>query len=226
MPTRRQIPELDEKDQAIAHAVIRYPQATIEELAEQTRIAASTVQKRVADMLARDQLARVMEVRDWRAAHYPLRYRIDIKVHQPAFMEDAGGGPVVAKPAETSADDDPDEGPLALPPPGHKVTSQKELGRYIKNRLARAECFRGRLVCLDVVILMGHAYDLSVTVRAVDANAVTDFVTRGLRFCRAVAETMSSLEAWSSDDEERRSVQVPWPAADERQAIVGPRRNS
>lgn len=195
MPPRRQNPDLDEKDQRIAEAIIRHPEASIEDIAEHTRIAASTVQKRVAEMIGREQLARIMEVRDWKAAHYPLRYRIDIRVHQPAFMDEEGGGPIQVANIESFVDDDPDEVPLALPIPAQKITSQKKLGRYIKNRLARAEYFRGRLVCLDVVILMGHDYDLSATVRAVDTDAVTDFVTRGIRFLRSVAETMSSLES-------------------------------
>jgi DNA-binding Lrp family transcriptional regulator len=201
---------LDEKDQLIAECILLYPQASIEAIADETRIAVSTVQKRLAEMLAREQLARIIEIRDWKAAQFPVRYRIDVQIDQDALMEGGGGGPKAISESDISdADGDPDEVPMNLPRPAHEIRSQQALGRYIKNRLARSARFRRRLVCLDVVMLMGAAYDLSVTVRARDTDAVTEFVTRGLKSLRAVGRTTSTLEPWSCADEELRALQSP-----------------
>lgn len=204
MPARRIKPELDEKDLKIVESIILYPQASIEFIAQRTEIAQSTVQKRMSDMFAAERLARAIEVRDWKAAGYPLRYRIDIKVNQIAFREAQGGGPVqYEEPATGVGLEDEDGSPIPLPKPAHSITTQRRLGRYIKTQLARVKHFQGRLVCLDSTILLGQEYDMSLTVRAKDVEIVTDFVTRGLRFLRGVQSTMSSLESWSCMDEDR-----------------------
>ncbi|MDX2181556.1 MAG: hypothetical protein SFV18_18320 [Bryobacteraceae bacterium] len=202
---------MDEKDSRIVDCVIRYPQITVEHIAQLTQIAESTVQKRLADMLADERLARVIEVRDWKAASYPLRYRIDIKINQIALREPEGGGPPKLIEPETRTEvtpfnpsDDDDGAPVVFPEPVRRVSSQKRLGRYIKNQLSRIPDFQGRLVCLDATILLGQEYDMSITIRARDTDSVMDFVTKGLRFLRGVSSTMSSLESWSCADEERR----------------------
>jgi hypothetical protein len=50
---------------------------------------------------------------------------------------------------------------------------------------------------VDVTILLGQAYDLSLVIRARSPKAVFLFVTEGLRVLGGVQETMTYQEAWS-----------------------------
>lgn len=249
---RRQRPKLDDRDLEIIRQVIDNPEATVEQIAQKLPFASSTVQKRLAAMLETDRLARVIEVRDWTAAEFPFRYRIDLLINQIALREPAGGGPILPgsiDPAIAMAavlkelreakalmvlnsadshgfnkedakailragattnmsaaleqgDDDEKTAPIVLPKPIREINSQKRLAWYIKNQLSHVPAFKKRLVCLDVTILLGHQYDMTVTIRARDTDAALDYVTKGLRFLRGVSATMSTVEAWSCTDAE------------------------
>ena len=198
MPKKRSKSDLDEKDLSIIECVIRNPQASVEFITTQVEFAASTVQKRLADMLDNERLARIIQVRDWSAAGYPLRYRIDLKVDQVALRQNRGG-PDSELP-EPNADEETEFVRGPLPRPTRPISSQKKLARYIKNQLAQH--YRGRLVCLDATILLGQEFDMSLTIRARDTQVILDFVTNGLRVLGGVQSTMSSHEAWSCSDEE------------------------
>jgi len=109
---------------------------------------------------------------------YPLRYRVDIFV-KPANLREGKGG---------------------LPEDDAVVDSQKKLAQYILRRLPARKPFDGKILVEDVRILLGSPADLSATVRAKDTDAILEFVTQGLRMCRAVSQTASCLEAWSCRD--------------------------
>ena len=174
----------DEKDVKIAEIIIRNPQITVESIAEFLGIPESTVSKRLADMLRERQLARIIEIRDWTAFGYPLRYRIDIKVNQRELRMGRGGPPEADAP---------------------KIANQKQLATYIKDTLPTLlpQEYKGQLIVRDVTILLGQQADLTLVVRAKDYETILEFVTNGLRVLGGVDTTMTSQEAWSCSDAER-----------------------
>ncbi len=201
-----QHPIIDEKDFRILQCLIHYPEATVDFISDKLGYSPSTVQKRLADLQAGNQrrFARVMEIRDWDAAGYPLRYRIDLKVDQIALRAGKDRGGPVNEPDE--AEDpvgDEDGAPIHLPTPANKINSQKRLARYIKQQLAVLPTFKDGLLCIDVTILLGQEYDMSISLRARDAEVVLEFVTKGLRFLRGVHSTATSHESWSCADDLR-----------------------
>jgi DNA-binding Lrp family transcriptional regulator len=160
----------DEKDRLIVKGVIAHPEISNEELAKSTGLPLSTLHKRLAELLRRKCLERVIRVIDWRAVGYPLRYRIDIRVNNRELHRGAS---------------DPIGG----------IDSQKKLAIYIKTVLPKQ--YSGSVIVEDVIILLGQAADVSVLIRAKDPHVVFDFVTEGLRRLAGVEMTTTSHEAWS-----------------------------
>jgi DNA-binding Lrp family transcriptional regulator len=173
--TKTESVKLDGKDLRIAERVIRDPRVTVEEIAEQLNQPVSTVQKRLADLLRKGQLERMIRIADWAAIGYPLRYRIDVKTDQRQLSIGQGG-----KSGE---------------PP--KIDSQKKLATYIMRTMPKG--YSGLLIVQDVTLLFGQP-DLCVTVRARDHQTVFDFVTVGLRLLGGVESTMTFHEVWSCAD--------------------------
>ena len=70
--------------------------------------------------------------------------------------------------------------------------TNKQLCAYIKDVLARR--YQGRLVVLDVTILLGQQADISITLRVKEPKTILDFVTEGLRVLGGIEGTMTSQE--------------------------------
>lgn len=170
------VPKLDDRDEQILAFIIRNPDATVEEIAAETNIPGSTVQKRLSDLLKDRVLARQIVVQNWQLAGYSLSYRIDIKINQRVLRSGHGG----------------------LEEDGNQINSQKKLASYIRDRLSKR--YSNQLIVRDVVILLGQQADLVVSVRAKDHAVILDFVTEALRMCGGVDYTMTSQEAWSCAD--------------------------
>jgi len=174
---------LDPTDRKIVDCVIENPSVTVEGIVkyldeQDVQLSESAVGKRLAE-LNKSKLERIIVVRDWVAAGYPFRYRIDIKADMRELRLGRGGP---AKEPQT-------------------IDSQKKLCAYIKDILGRK--YHGRLVVLDATILLGQKYDLFITIRARDPKTVLDFVTEDLRILGGVADTLSSQEAWTYGEPEQ-----------------------
>jgi DNA-binding Lrp family transcriptional regulator len=166
--------QADAVDVKIIEVIIHNPQATVDGIAEQVRMSSTAIQKRLGDLFNDNKLGRAIIVKDWNYAGYPFLYRVDIKANM-RLLQLAQGGP-------------PGDG-------DEQIDSQRKLANYIKDTLAKR--YRGRLIVVDVTILLGQAYDLSLVIRARSPKAVFLFVTEGLRVLGGVQETMTYQEAWS-----------------------------
>jgi DNA-binding Lrp family transcriptional regulator len=177
---------VDEIDQKILEAVIQYPKIAVQSLVKyladaKIKLSESAVQKRFSDLVHQRRLERLTVVRDWVASGYPFRYRIDIKADMRA-LRDGNGGP---------------------PNEGGNIDSQKKLCAYIKDTLGREYRFRGRLVVVEAMILLGQAEaDISITVRVKDPKTILEFVTEGLRVLRGVESSIAAHEAWTYGEPE------------------------
>jgi DNA-binding Lrp family transcriptional regulator len=80
------------------------------------------------------------------------------------------------------------------------VDSQKRLGRYVIEVLAKDSAFRDRILVEDVHILLGGPADMSATVRARDNDAMLEFVINGLRVCEGIQQTTTCLLQWTHPD--------------------------
>jgi DNA-binding Lrp family transcriptional regulator len=174
---------LDPTDIKILDCLIENPRMTVEAIVKyldghQVQLSESAVGKRLAELLNEKRLERMIVVRDWVAAGYPFRYRIDVKADMKELRLGRGGP---AKEPQT-------------------IDSQKKLCAYIKDVLGRK--YHGRLVVLDATILLGQKYDLFITVRAKNPKTILDFVTEDLRILGGVSETLSSQEAWTYGEPE------------------------
>lgn len=151
------------------------PSAGLEQISVDTSLSYHQV-KHCIDDLRRDELLLDDCRVDFPFLGYGYRYRIDIFV-APEKLHDGHGG---------------------LPEDKDRVVNtQKGLARYILNDLPRRREFHGKVLVEDVRIMLGHPADLSATVRVKDVDAMMEFVTDGLRMCRAVSQTTSCIEAWS-----------------------------
>jgi len=170
-------PTLDEKDLKIAASIIRDAKVPVARIAKESNIPESTVQKRLGALIDQGIVERVIRVKDWSAAGYPLRYMIEVEINQPELSIGQGG------------------------PHGEQRTieTQEKLAEYIKDALPQK--FLGSVIVQDVTILLGREHaDLTVTARARDHKAIRDFVTKGLRSLRGVHSTVTAQEAWSCID--------------------------
>jgi DNA-binding Lrp family transcriptional regulator len=177
-------PAIDSTDRRILDCVIENPATTVEGIVKYldeqgVRLSESAVGKRVAELLNNGILERIIIIRDWVTVGYPFRYRIDVKADMKELRLGRGG-------------------PAKEP---HAVDSQKKLGAYIKDVLSRK--YVGRLVVLEVTILLGQQADLSITVRARDSRTVLNFVTEDLRALGGIEATMTSHEAWTYGEPEQ-----------------------
>jgi DNA-binding Lrp family transcriptional regulator len=178
MPTSYE--RLDVKDRAIAEAIVQNPRASVPWISKATGYPESTVNKHLSAMQQLDRLVlgRIIQVLNWRAVGYPLRYRVDILVDQ-RMLSRGKGGPY-GKPQKSKAE---------------RISTQEQLGTYIKYTLSKQ--YEGRIVVLDASILLGHAADLTVALCAKDSEAIRDFVTTGLRGLGGVNSTSTSEQIWT-----------------------------
>ena len=167
---------LDAKDVRILRIVMNSPQASVEGIAGDCGIPASTAQKRLSFLIHNGFLERVIRIVDWAEVGYPLRFRIDIRVNLWDAARVGGGGrhPTV------------------------KPNALRRLALHV-SRLAKEE-YADTLVVQDVIVLFGHQVDLSVALRAKNHEAVFDFVTARLRELPGVESTETFHEAWSAAD--------------------------
>src|ERR1035438_5265189 len=86
MPTSYE--RLDVKDRAIAEAIVQNPRASVPWISKATGYPESTVNKHLSAMQQLDRLVlgRIIQVLNWRAVGYPLRYRVDLDQKQPAIL--------------------------------------------------------------------------------------------------------------------------------------------
>ncbi|WP_321478104.1 hypothetical protein [uncultured Paludibaculum sp.] len=162
---------------AVARHVHENPMAEHKEIADELELTPAQV-KHALDELKQEGHVVGAYLVDLEFLGYPLRYRVDIFV-TPANLRDGKGG---------------------LPEDDGQVDSQKKLAQYILKKLPTRKPFAGKILVEDVRILLGSPADLSATVRARDTEAILEFVTQGLRMCRAISQTASCLEAWSCRD--------------------------
>ena len=166
-----------EKTETDMKAIARYlhqnPTATYKAISDATALTENQVKYMLEELKAGGRINDRYVV-DLPYLGYPVRYRIDIFVN-PANLRDGKGG----------LRGDPD------------VDSQKALAKYIAKTLPQKQLFCGKILVEDVRMLLGHPADLSATVCASNNDAITEFVTEGLRMCGAINQTSSCLEAWS-----------------------------
>jgi DNA-binding Lrp family transcriptional regulator len=198
---RVDMPELDDKDKRIVAYIIGHPEATNDQIATALDIPASTFQKRFADLTGKNGcLGRRLVVYDWKTAGFPLQYRIDVVIHQRNLSR-AEGGPMYADigRVNTILDSGDALAPLPFPigGPNARIRTQKQLARYIKDILPTHSEFQGKIVVENIAILLGQSADISLTVHAIDTDALLNFVTNGLRALGGIQGTMTSQEAWS-----------------------------
>jgi DNA-binding Lrp family transcriptional regulator len=191
----------DETDQRIARFLIDHPTATDDTIAAKLNLHKNTVQRRKHAMVEEKVIAPSAAVLDWAAIGFPFRYRIDIQIE-----------PLALRHAESS---DEDAGPPDWPDKSaRKIKSQEQFARFIQSDLVKYvawrikegmeedvaegwENFADQVIVHDVVILLGHAADMYLTLRAKNQTAVRKFVTAGLRMMRGVHTTTTSQEVWS-----------------------------
>jgi DNA-binding Lrp family transcriptional regulator len=178
MPSDMDKPLLDDKDQRIAEEVIRNPSASVPILARLTGLPESTLSKRLSFLLSSRYLERTIRVVRWRDLGYPFRHRVDIKVDQ-RMLSEGKGGPRSASGKRSKT----------------KINSQEDLALYIKHTLTRQ--YEGRLVVLDVGILLGHDADISMVVCSRTPDEIRRFVTSDLRSLGGVLGTSTSEEIWT-----------------------------
>jgi DNA-binding Lrp family transcriptional regulator len=200
-------------DQKIARCIIETPAATIREIASETGMSDSTVQRHREKLITDGVLLpNATVVKNWPAVGFKMRFRIDILINQLELRnETKGGGP--------ECEGCPDDIKPAKP-----INSQEQLAAFIKEKLVNyvawrietgkeasdrpaakaavgasltAEQFRSAIMVQDVTILLGHHADLSVTVRANSMTAIRKFVTSGLRMMRGITATSTAHEVWS-----------------------------
>lgn len=177
---------VDDVDQKILEAVIQNPKISVQGLVKylaeaKIRLSESAVQKRFSELVRQKRLERVTVVRDWVASGYPFRYRVDIKANMRALIAGEGGPPNDAT----------------------RIDTQKRLCEYIVNTLGREYRYRGRLVVLDAVILLGQEKaDISIAVRVKDPKTILEFVTEGLRVLGGVESSIAAHEAWTYGEPE------------------------
>ena len=182
---------VDEKDRRIVEYLIQDPQATIQLIATKLGYPPSTVQKRLQKLIQNEQLGRGLYVRDWVAAGFPLKSRIDLKVNKIALAKGNSGPPENAR----TSTDVTDGVPQLPPPPSRRIFTQAQLARYIKHELS--VLYQGSLVVESVAVLFGGGADLSVTVHATHQQVVWDFVLNALGVLQAVEGSTTAEEAYT-----------------------------
>jgi DNA-binding Lrp family transcriptional regulator len=169
--------ELDEKDRAIERAIKANPRATVEQIAAEVGIPIPTAQKRVHRLMREDRLERILRV-----AGPKQRYRVDVFINARQLYKDNWV---------------PKHPDLGLGP-------QEELALFIED-LFNKEPFKGKLICDDVAILLGDRADLSIRLRARNADNIREFVTGkdGLRNLPQIQNTPTAREVWSTAEFKR-----------------------
>lgn len=186
------MPRRDENKLARMHRIatylVRSPRATHDEIGRETAMGSEAVRHLIQEMRLEGVVSDDYRVHP-AFLGFPERYRVDISL-SPIQLKDGQGG---------------------LPDDRELVSDQKALARYIMRLPDRGE-FKGKIYVEDVRILLGHPADLSANVRARDTNSMLDFVTLGIRMCRAVTATSSCQEAWSSREKRLADWLIPVPA--------------
>jgi DNA-binding Lrp family transcriptional regulator len=174
------------KDRQIAQEIAQNPRASIPLIAKLTGIPESTVGKRLAALMQAHRIGRILQIFNWPAMGYQRRYRIDILVDQRSLTKGEGG--LYEPPPKLGEKDRPKA-------ETQRIYTQEQLAIYIKYTLGKK--YEGRIVVLDVSILLGHAADLTVTVCARGGKSILDFVTNGLRPLGGIQSTSTSEEIWT-----------------------------
>lgn len=178
-------------DRRIAEAIIQNPRGSLSAIAAVAQVPIGTLNKHLMALRRANAVDKVFQILDWRAIGYSRRYRIDVLIDQRALSRGEGGLSIPessAAKAKATRVAEPEQR-------GEKIDSQEKLATYIKYTLSRD--YAGRIVVLDVNILLGHAADLSVTLCARGKDAIRDFVTNGLRKLGGVYSTSTAEEIWT-----------------------------
>lgn len=177
--------KLDEVDRSIMNTIRKQRDLwTPSKLAGLLPQPQSTLEKRVK-LLREHELLQDVTTVDLAALGYTLRYRIDVKINPEHLRPRLG-----EKKGKTAPEAD---APLAGENP------QQWLARRLQEQLAGYQ----NVIMDDITILMGSA-DLCLRVRAKTHEDVFELITQGLRLMPAVADTITSHEAWSIWDKESR----------------------
>jgi DNA-binding Lrp family transcriptional regulator len=180
-PRRNRKP--NEREQAILEYLRINPRATYAALQVATGLKSHEVEWALKAMSRKKWIEDGFRVSPT-ALGYPERYRVDIWVIPLKLREGLGG---------RSQDVDAQGQRLV-------VDSQKRLGRYIMESLAKDSAFRDRVLVEEMHILLGGMADMSATVRARDNDAMLEFVVSGLRICEGIQQTTTCLMQWSHPD--------------------------
>jgi len=172
-----------EREQAILEYLRINPRATYAALQVATGLKSHEVEWALKAMTRKKWIEDGFRVSPT-ALGYPERYRVDIWVIPLKLREGAGG----------RAQDVDASGQRLY------VDSQKRLGRYIMETLAKDPAFRDRILVEEIHILLGGPADMSATVRARDNDSMLEFVVSGLRICEGVQQTTTCLMQWSHPD--------------------------
>jgi DNA-binding Lrp family transcriptional regulator len=164
-------PELDEKDAEIIRCMRDKPEIRIKELAKtihtvggvEEKMPLSTVQKRV-DRLKKKEVVKEIYAVNLKKIGYPLRCRIDIQIESVEIRDKRNP----------------------------EITSQRDLAKYIVEKLAKEKPYVGRIIVDDVFVLLGGPSDMSLDIRASDNEIVSHFVTEALRKTYGIRNTTTS----------------------------------
>jgi hypothetical protein len=121
---------------------------------------------------------------------FPERYRVDIWVDMRQIKEAADKAVEHNRAEAKKTEKDRKEIQKV-------VRTQRELARYIVKDLATLKPYDRTILIEDILILLGGAADLTAIVRAINNEAMLEFVTEGLRMCPGVGNTSTSLEKLS-----------------------------
>lgn len=161
----------DDRELEILWHLHKNPKMSNLEIANQMRITENQVRYDRTNMKDKGWILEIPRV-NLSKLGFPQRYRVDVWVDQRQLKGNAGGMPGDSK----------------------KVGTQRELALYIVQDLAHRKPFDSTILIEDILILLGGPADLTTIVRAVNNDAMLDFVTEGLRMCGGISQTATCLE--------------------------------
>lgn len=173
-----------EIEKKILWVLYRTPGATQEQIASTLDITKNIVKHRIDEMKGKRWIKDFVQV-NFAKLGYPERFRVDIWIDPRRLKLKGEGGLPDDKKAE--------------------INDQKDLARYIVRKVAKQAAFLETILIEDVRILLGGPADLTAIVRAASNDVMLDFVIHGLRMCGAVANTATSLEQWSTLEDDLAS---------------------
>lgn len=158
------------RDLEILRYLLRHSVANLKQVATALDMPEASVAKRVAALQDQNRISRCIQIIDWRAAGFPLRYRVDLMIDHRALVAERIAG----------------------------VSSLEALGKFVVEESARH--FARDIFVYDALIPFGQAHDLSILLRTRNTEVLLAYLTRWLGTLAVVSATSTFQEAWSYQD--------------------------